>query len=63
MRKHNNHQTLCVEELARQNPMLSEAEMNDCYTYEEAVQECIQLFDEGMKQIDKEYASYKNKKG
>ena len=55
------HNTLDVDELARQNPILTEEDLEDCYTFEEAVQECIRQYDEGVKQINKEYAAIFNK--
>ena len=61
-RNNNKHQTLCIEELVKQRPIRTEAELNDFYSYEEAVQECMQLFDEGVKQINQEYALYTGKK-
>jgi len=53
--------TLDVDELAKQNPILTEEDLEDCYTFEEAVKECIRQYDEGVKQINKEYAANSNK--
>jgi hypothetical protein len=56
-KKDNNHsQTLCIEEIVKQRPILTEEEMSNFYSYDEAVQECMRLFDEGMDKINQEYA-------
>ena len=63
MKKRNNSQTINAEELAKQRPVLTESEMRNFYTYEEAVEECLRLFDEGVEQLYKEYDLHKNNKG
>lgn len=55
-RRNNNSQTLCVEELVKHYPILTEEEMKDFYSYEEAVQECMHMFDEGVVKINQKYA-------
>ena len=44
-------QTLDISELVKQRPVLTEEEMRNFYSYEEAVQECMRLLDEGINKI------------
>ena len=55
MKKNNSNQTLCIEELVKQRPILTEEEINNFYSFDEAVQECMRLFDEGVEKINQEY--------
>lgn len=57
MEKKNNKSQTLVEELVKQHPILTEEETNNVYSYEEAVQECMRLFDEGVKQVNQEYVN------
>ena len=45
---------LSIEELVKQRPVLTEEEMNEFYTYEEAVDEAMNLLDEEMAKILKQ---------
>lgn len=59
-KRNKTNQTLCVEEIARKNPVLTKEELNDCYTYEELADECLRTFNEAAERIDREYALRKN---
>lgn len=58
MKNNNKRQTL-VKEAIKQRPILTEHEMN-FMTYEEAVQKCLEMFDEDAKRIEQEYALHTN---
>ena len=57
----NRNQTLCIEELVRQRPILTEEEMNNFCTYEEIVADAKAQFDEDIKRIWQENDSYSSK--
>lgn len=48
MKNNKPNQTLCLEDIVKERPILTESEMNNFYTYEEAVAECIRLFKDGV---------------
>ena len=50
-----NNQTICVEELVKQRPVLTKEEMKNFYSYEEAIQDCLCMFDEEVQKIKKEF--------
>jgi hypothetical protein len=56
-----NHQVLCIEEIAKQNPILTEEEMNNFITYEEIIAYATKMLDDEINKIDQEYAKYKGK--
>ena len=55
------NQTLCIEELVKQRPILTEEEMADFCTYDEIVTDAKAQFDEEIKRIWQEYDSYSSK--
>ena len=55
----NNKRQTLVEDAIKQRPILTEHEMN-FMTYEEAVQKCLEMFDEDARKIEQEYALYTN---
>ena len=62
MKKTNNgNQTLCVEELVKQRPILTEEEMAEFCTYEEIVADAKAMFDEEVQKIWREYDSHQSK--
>ena len=61
MEKKNIKSQTLVEDLVKQRPILTEEEMNSFYSYDEAVQKCMQLFDEGVNQVNQEYVNYYKK--
>lgn len=58
MANNKKRQTL-VEEAVKEHPILTENEMN-FISYEEAVQQCLEMFYEEARKIEKEYALYTN---
>ena len=58
--KHNS-ESLSIEELVKQRPKLTEDEMAEFCTYEEAVAEALQMYDEEVRRIWKEYDSRQTK--
>lgn len=48
MKNNKPNQTLCLEDIVKEIPILTESEMNNFYTYDEAVAECIRLFEDGV---------------
>jgi hypothetical protein len=60
-RNNKNHQVLCIKEIAKQNPILTEEEMNNFMTYEEIIAEATKMLDEEINKINQEYANYKSK--
>ena len=50
-------QSVCIEELVKQRPVLTEEEMNEFCSYEEIVSNALRLFDEEVQKIWKEYDS------
>jgi hypothetical protein len=55
------HQVLCVEEITKQNPILTEEEMNNFMTYEEIIAEATKMLDDEINKINQEYVKYKGK--
>lgn len=51
MNQKKNDITVNIEELVKQRPVLTEKEMNEFCTYEEAVDEAMRLFDEAVAEI------------
>lgn len=51
MNQKKNDITVNIEELLKQRPVLTEKEMNEFCTYEEAVDEAMRLFDEAVAEI------------
>lgn len=60
-KKNNKSQTLCIEELVKQRPILTEEEMAEFCTYEEIVADAKAMFDEEVQKIWKEYDSRQSK--
>lgn len=60
-KKNNNNQTLCIEELVKQRPILTEEEMKEFCTYEEIVADAKAMFDEEVQKIWREYDSHQSK--
>jgi hypothetical protein len=58
-RSNKSHRVLCVEEIAKQNPILTEEEMNNFMTYEEIIAEATKMLDDEINKINQEYANYK----
>lgn len=58
-RNNKSHRVLCVEEIAKQNPILTEEEMNNFMTYEEIIAEATKMLDDEINKINQEYANYK----
>jgi hypothetical protein len=58
-RNNKSHRVLCVEEIAKQNPILTEEEMNNFMSYEEIVAEATKMLDDEINKINQEYANYK----
>lgn len=56
-KKNNNNQALCIEELVKQRPILTEEEMAELCTYEEIVADAKAMFDEEVQKIWREYDS------
>ena len=50
-------QSVCIEELVKQRPVLTEEGMNEFCSYEEIVSNALRLFDEEVQKIWKEYDS------
>ena len=50
-KKNNKHQTLCIEEITKELPILTESEMNNLCTYEEILNDALIMFDEKVKNI------------
>ena len=59
--ENNSNQTLCIEELVKQRPILTEEEMASFCTYEEIIADAKSQFDEVIKQIWQEYDSHNSK--
>ena len=59
MNKKKNNVTVNIGELVKQRPVLTEEEMNEFYTYEEAVDEAMRLLDKTVAEI---YDSERNGK-
>ena len=64
MRKKDNkqNQKLCLEELVKQRPILTEEEMNSFMTYDEIISEAKRLFDEAVNKIWQEHDSHTTEK-
>lgn len=60
MNKKKNNMTVNIGELTKQRPVLTEEEMNKFYTYEEAVDEAMRLFDETVAEIENRERNGKN---
>jgi hypothetical protein len=60
MNKKKNNMTVNIGELTKQRPVLTEEEMNKFYTYEEAVDESMRLFDETVAEIENRERNGKN---
>jgi len=56
-KRNKTNQTLCVEEIASKNPILTEEDMNELCTYEEMVSEALRVFDEKVEKIIQQYDS------
>lgn len=52
--------TVNIGELTKHRPVLTEEEMNKFYTYEEAVDEAMRLFDETVAEIENRERNGKN---
>lgn len=59
--KNKSNSSICIEDIVRNQPIITEEEMRNFYTYDEAVAECIRLFDEGMRKIQEEDAQCQNR--
>jgi hypothetical protein len=60
-KKNNKSQTLCVEELVKQRPILTEEAMTEFCTYEEIVTDAKTMFDAEVQKIWREYDSRQGK--
>ncbi len=58
MKNNKQNRKLCLEELAKQHPILTEEEMGEFMTYEEIISEAKRLFDEAIEKIQQEYDSH-----
>lgn len=63
MGKKNNkqYQTLCIEDIVKKMPMLTESDMNNMCTYEEIVNDALAMFDEKVKKLIQAYDTNKSK--
>ena len=60
-KKNNPSQTLCIEELVKQRPILTEEEMAEFCTYEEIVADAKSMLDKEVQKIWREYDSRQSK--
>jgi hypothetical protein len=59
-RNNKSHRVLCVEEIAKRNPILTE-EINKFMTYDEIIVEATKMFDDEINKVNQEYANYKGR--
>ena len=50
-KRNRKHQTLCIEDIVKKMPILTESDMNNMCTYEEIVDDALVKFDEKVKKL------------
>ena len=59
MKKRNKHQTLDIDEIVLQRPILTEEDMKNFCTYEEIVAEAEIMFNEKVEELLRQYNNQK----